>query len=197
MFRSSLTGSLLGVLLRGVGWSALAVAVSLPVVRLIHDHFGLGVPPFNGVVILSFGVVAAFLGAGIGGALLGIFAKQTRAPISLLAAFGGLIWGLATVMWLVPTYGGIVVDDIASSGASIVWRDRNDLIPRGKSAIEAFQKGQREQATRTALQPYADDVKNVAIQSAAKLPALSILGWALIGPPLLAAWECRGARRRR
>lgn len=196
MFRSSLTRSLLGVVIRGVGWSALAIALSLPVVRLIHDHFDLGVPPLNGVVILSFGVVAAFLGAGIGGAMLGLFAKQTRGPLSLLAAFGGLMWGLATVLWLVPTYGGMVVDDIASSGASIVWRDRNDLIPRGKSAVEAFQKGQREQAARTALSPYADEAKAVAIKGVAKLPALSILGWALIGPPLLAAWECRGARRR-
>ena len=193
MFRSSLLRSLLGVLLRGALWSAFAIAVSLPLVRAIHHHFGLGEPPFNGVVILSFGVFAAFLGAGLGGALVGLFAGHKRGPVSLFAAFGGLMWGLGVLMWLAPAYGALVVDEAARSGATMLRREGNDLVPRGQSAIQAFQEGQK---TKVAPEPFVDEEPNLTIPSTSKLPALSILGWALIGAPLLAAWECRGARQR-
>lgn len=183
------------VVLRGLLLSALVLLVSLPMVNFIHRHFGLGAAPFNGLFLMFFALITAFVGAAMVGALSGIYTPSHKS-FTPWVTLGGLVWGFGVLLWFVPCYAGMVADDIVRSSATYVLHNRNDIVPRAQSAIEAFQQGQTDKTKKVFMDSAAASASAIGMRTASQVPALLVLSWAILVPPLLAVWEYRLARQR-
>jgi hypothetical protein len=75
-------------------------------------------------------------------------------------------------------------------------RERGDLVGRAGEAYSGVREGRGGQVARETAGAAIDQAKNLALRGAARLPAMSLLFWTLIGPPLGAAFEASRARRR-
>jgi hypothetical protein len=176
-------------------WSAFSLALALPLIRTVHSLFNLENPPFNGLVLLGCGIIICFMGAAIIGAICGSFSVRNNGSIKWLAAFLGLSWSLATALWMLPTYAGMVIDDLARQSAVVVLNERGSIVPGTKSAVEAFQTGKLNEETRKNGVKIFSHSKEIALQGVSRLPAILMFGFALIGTPLVAFWECRRVLR--
>lgn len=172
----------------------LIVVVSLPLLWALHGAFGLGNPPLSGVLLLGGSVVAAFAGGGVIGYLLGAGGRNTGSVP--LAALCGLLWGGSVCALAVPFYGQMIVEHLMHEGTSLAWRERGRVVERAGDAAREVRAGRARQAAEKTAGEAWTTAKNMALSGAARLPALSLLVWALLGPALGAAWECRRAARR-
>lgn len=119
---------LVAALVRQSCIGALLVALSLPLLLLVHRSFGLGNPPLAGLLVLGVAVVLSFAGAGIIGALVG--AARGNA---LLAALLGLGLGGVVSATAAPFYASMVVDSLTHEALGLVWNER-DRITGGLSS---------------------------------------------------------------
>lgn len=206
--------------------SGLAViALSLPILFLVHRAFQLGNPPIDGVIVLGSSVILCFVLAAAIGTVLGN--SQTN---SLLAALLGLALGSTTCFVVAPIYAGMVVDGVTRDATGMIWSERDSIesaargitsthgaqtwnavregrlqeqlaqyrkqaeeanTPEGRAA--ASQKA-TELATQAAL---IGKTKAIALLKAgvARALAFTLLLWALLGSPIVAAVSCSKAKR--
>ena len=182
-------------LIRSAITGIVAVAVSLPLLWALHRSFGLGKPPLNGIVVLGLGVILAFVGAAAIGILTARSMPDRRAKTGWWAALFGLVWGIALVSVLVPTYAGMVADEIAKEGAMMALRSRGELLEGARDTLSQIQNGKSGDAARGIGAGGLQKAKELAISGAARLPALSLLFWAILAPPFIAFLEARAAKR--
>lgn len=193
------------VFARGLGISLLAAALSWPAARLTHDLLGLGTLPPAGVVMLGLATGMACLGAGLSGAILGLLTSTRRGPWRGLAALVGLFWGTGVALWTVPTYGSMVLETTTRHLASSTGErlaDPERLVPPAEGAKHAFEKGRERRNENFRSEPETEErdresenFTTLGVRSVARLPALLVLGWAIVFAPLLGLLECHLARK--
>jgi len=183
----------LAPLVRAAIVSLVAVLVSLPLLFWIHGHFELGKPPINGIVMLSLGVMGACMGASFLGWGLGRLMR--RRASGTLAALGGFVWGVAITFSVASFYGGMIADEATRGAAMAAVANRDRITQSALETLDQARAGHASKAAENAGYKFRDGAVDVAISGAAKLPAMSLLAWALLAPPLLSAFECRRARR--
>lgn len=171
----------------------IAVSISLPGLFWLHSHFELGAPPTNGVVILAASVAAACIGAALlGWGLAQLMGRNARGT---LAALAGLAWGVSVAFSAASFYGGLLADEISRDAAMTALASRDQIAQSARETLEQARAGHASKAAEDAGAQFTNGAAEVALRGGAKLPAMSLLVWALLAPPLLAAWECRRARR--
>ncbi len=185
--------SWLAPLVRAAIVALLAILVSLPLLFWLHSHFQLGKPPLNGIVVLSLGVMAACMGAALLG--WGLARLGGKRASGTLAALAGFVWGVALTFSLASFYGGMIAEDATRDAAVTALANRDRIAQTASETIEQARSGHASKAAVDGALKFGDGAKDVAIRGAAKLPAMGLLVWALLAPPLLSAFECRRARR--
>jgi hypothetical protein len=207
-------------------FSGLAViALSLPILFLVHRAFGLGNPPIDGVLVLGGAVIICFaLAAAIGTALGN---SQASSP---LAALLGLVLGGATCLLVAPIYAGMVVDGLTRDATGLVWQERGHIEEAARTIgsthgsqtwnvmregrlqeqLAEYQKQAQEANTPEGRAAASKKVSELASQAAligktkaialikagvARTLAFTLLLWALVGSPIVAAWSCSKAKR--
>lgn len=163
----------------------LAVAASVPLLFGLSHMLGLSRPPLGGVALLGGSVLAAFAGAGLLGALLGLGGGLSRRWLGPTAALLGLTYGIFLCSAVFPFYTDDLVDQMTERGSEI--------------ATEKVDAGHLDKV----LDHPADIVDQVTEagskllqEGAASLPALALLGWTVLGPALAAPLEARLARKK-
>ena len=189
----SMNLSWLAPLLRATLVALLAVLVSLPLLFWLHSHFELGAPPISGIVLLALGVICACAGASFLG--WGIARVMGRRASGVLAALAGFVWGVMITFSVASFYGGMVVDEATHTATMSAIANRDRIAQSALETLEQARAGHASKAAENAGYKFRDGAVDVAIRGAAKLPAMSLLAWALLAPPLLGAFECRRARR--
>lgn len=183
-------------LLTSLLWSAFSLSLAVPLIGAVHKALHLSTPPFNGVVLLGIGIIICFVGAAVIGAVCGSFSERNPASMKSVAAFLALGWSLATALWMLPTYAGLVVDDLTRQSAVIVINERGSIVPGARSAVESFKDGTINEETQKNGAKILSHSKDLAIEGVSRLPAILIFGFALIGAPLVGFWECRRVQRK-
>jgi hypothetical protein len=195
--KSSASTFLVAIIRQSI-FGVLCLALALPLLNALHNRFGLGAPPTSALVLIGAAVLICFTGGGIIGVFAGGGARAAKHSISALpiAVFGALIWSILVCSATVPFYGSMIVDHLTHEVTSTAFRERGQIIDRTRQGIEDVRGGRSgELASRTAGQAWRKS-KDLASSGAAQLPALSLLLWTLIGPPIGAAFEARRAMRR-
>lgn len=163
----------------------LAVAASLPLLFGLSHMLGLSRPPLGGVALLGGSVLAAFAGAGLLGALLGLGGSLSRRWLGLAAALLGLTWGIFLCSVVFPFYTDDLVDQMTDRGTEI--------------ATEKVDGGHLEKVLdhpSDVVDQISDLGGKLLKEGAASLPALALLGWTVLGPALAAPLEARLARKK-
>lgn len=197
-----MTGDLARRLLRPVLlWSAaglLAVLVSLPVLNGLHGLARLGPPPASGVLLLGASVVLAFALGGLIGALVASAAgrryRSAGCGPAALAALAGLALGGLICSVTLPMYTSSVVDALTREGAQAVYAQRRGALDAAKDAAGTVLRERRLPDAPDlpgAGQTAVNEALRLARNGAARLPALVLLGWILLGPALAAGVEAR------
>ena len=217
--------SLGAAVVRQTVFGVLLVLLSLPFVWILHRTFGLGSPPFSGLIVLGGAVVIAFAGAGAIGASVGASRGN-----SLVAGVLSLLLGGAISAGAAPLYASMIADALAHDAAGIVWaqRDRltggaqNALTTRAGETFDAARQGklreelsQLQSEAKNAISPQARDsalqkLKATGLELAnlsrekggevfkngvARSSAFALLIWTIIGAPLAGFFEAKRARR--
>lgn len=180
-------------LVRAAIVALVAVMVSLPLLFGLHSHFGMGAPPASGIVLLTLGVVGACAGASLLG--WGLAQLMGRRASGTIAALLGFVWGVAITFALASSYAGMITEAATHDAAKTALANRDRIAQTAGETLEQARAGHASKAAVDAGLKFGDGAKDVAIRSAAHLPAMGLLVWALLAPPLLSAWECRRARR--
>jgi len=170
-----------------------AVLVSLPGLFWLHSHFGLGAPPLNGLVTLGASVIVACIGAALLG--WGLAQLMGRRASGTLAALAGFVWGVTLCFSAASFYGGLLADEISRDATETALTNRDKIADSALETLDQARSGHASKAAEVAGTQFSDGAEEVVLRGGAKLPAMSLLVWALLCPPLLAAWECRRARR--
>lgn len=200
------------------------VVVSLPVLFLLHRTLKLGNPPVFGLIVLAVTVVVAMaiggaVGVGVGSARgnwivaallglgVGIAACTLVAPL-----YGGLILDNLTreatgaVLGLEGTpeefarerAKGVATDALTAAREGRLRQELGRLQEQAKSAVTPAAREQIQEkikeVSRQLVQNGKDKGVSLIKSGAAQLSAFALLIWALFGPPIGAAWECRKAR---
>ena len=196
------------------------VVVSLPLLFLLHRFFKLGNPPVFGLVVLALTVVIAMGMAGAIGVAVGrargnwIVAALLGLGVGIAACtlvaplYGGLILDNLTRQAAGAVIGlDVSPEEFARERATGVATDALTAAREGRLREELARL--REQAknatpqTRAQIQEKIKEVSAQLVQTgkdksvsliksgAAQLSAFALLVWALLGPPIGAAWECR------
>ena len=200
------------------------VVVSLPVLFLVHGALKLGKPPTFGLVLLALTVIVSMAIAGAIGAAVGRASGNWLVAVVLGLVLGVLACGVVAPLYgglilddLTRQAAGAVLGIEGDPQAFA----RDKALGAGKEAFDAARQG-RLRAELAKLQDQAknaasaqgrkqalDKAKAVAAELAAtgkeksvsllksgvaQLSAFTLLVWALVGPPLGAAWECRRAK---
>ena len=165
-----------------------------------------------------------FLGATLGSGARGLGVNRlgaSGAPIA--AALCGLVLGGVVCCAVAPFYAQSVVESVARNAATDVFKRRDEILARARdAATTAAQEAVRDpararaavrdaeslkqQAARLGTQARAGagstataaltTAKQLALRAAARLPAMTLLIWALFGPAIAGFWEVRRAARR-
>lgn len=172
----------ISALMRQMCFGLGAVALSLPILWAVQRRVGL-TPGSEGLWMLGASVVAAFVGGGLVGAEIGEFGRGTQFGRGKMGAWvaplAGLLFGILVSTVAASSFGQGILEDAAKDGAMRAWQGRNQLLDRDRAASAA---------TNTA--------RELAVQGAARLPALILLAWAPLGAMLAALLEYRLAVRR-
>jgi hypothetical protein len=161
----------------------LVVTLSLPPLFALSRALGVGTPPRGGLAILGGSVVLGFAGGGFVGALasgLGLPTERRAAwrRLRVAASLAGLVWGIALCGLALPLYLDGVVDDATDAGTEAAIHRIDPILDHPAGALD--------QAWAVAGE--------LAQAGAARLPALTLLGWTLLGPVLAAPLETRRTR---
>lgn len=199
-----------GVLIRQSLIGALLVLVSLPLLWILHGAFKLGSPPLSGIIVLGGAVVISLAAAGISGTAIG----ESRGNAGI-AALVGFVLGIVMVSISAPLYGSMVVDGLTHDATGMVWNEREKIIGAAREVNLREQLASLQRQAQQATDPQTRNAalaraKAIASQLAAqggtrglillksgiaRSTALSLLFWAIIGPPLAAAFEASRAKR--
>ncbi len=178
--------------LRAALVGGMVVGVSLPLVFAVHSHFELGAPPTNGLWTICLGIIGIFVGA----AWIGLAVGTSRSrPSGTLAAFGGWVWGVALALALASSYGKVVASSALRDAHALSDQNRDRMEQSRGETPEQARAGHASRDAALAGTQFSDDAREATIGGAARLPAMSLLVWALLVPPALSALECRRARR--
>ena len=161
----------------------LAVALaSLPLLLVLSRTLGLTPPPVDGLLLLGGAVVLAFAGGGLLGALLTVAVlRGFRGRIRGLAALAGLAWGIALCSIALPLYTENVFDELTDTGTEAAMTHAGDVLNRPSAAADQA----------------LDIAGHLAAEGAARLPAVVLLIWVVVGPALVAPLEARPPRASR
>ncbi|MBV9851300.1 MAG: hypothetical protein JO250_16645 [Armatimonadetes bacterium] len=152
------------------------VVASVPLLMGLCRALELEAPPVEGVALLGGSVLLGFAGGGVIGALLGGLAGSgPLGRVRLAAALAGLVWGGLLCSVALPLYTDSVMDDVTDAGTE-------QAIARVGPVLER-PSGAADQAV--------DAGEKLAMAAAARLPALALLGWTLLGPAVVAPLEVR------
>lgn len=217
--------SLGAAIVRQTVFGILLVLISLPFLWILHRTFGLGSPPFSGLLTLGGAVVLAFAGAGAIGASVGASHGN-----SLLAGVLSLLLGGAISASAAPLYAGLIADALTHDAAGMVWAERdrltggahNALTSRAGETFDAARQGRlRDQiaklqseakgATSSGARDSAlQKIKATGLELAnlgrekggqvfkngvARSSAFALLMWTILGAPLAGIFEAQRARR--
>lgn len=204
---------------------ALAVLVSLPLLWILHRSFGLGNPPLSGIVVLGLAVVASFALAGAVGVAVGQARGKGLVAALLGLLLGATVTAIAAPVYASMVAEGLAHDamgavwserDKLTGGATQELSNRaQDTLSAAREGRLREQLGQLPEEAKSATTPAARDAalekargitsqllpmgrdKGVELfkSGVARLSAFALLFWAIIGPPLAAAFESRRARR--
>ncbi len=179
-------------LLRAALLGTIAIGICFPIIFALHSHFELGEPPSNGLWALGVGVIGAFVGAVCLGLLISSW-RGGRAS-GTLAALGGFVWGVMLALWLSSFYGGLVSKTALHHAQVLSQQNRERISQSPGETIEQANAGHASRDAALAGLEFSDDARQATIQSSARLPALTLLVWVVLVPPLLSAFECRRRR---
>ncbi|RYX84750.1 hypothetical protein EON83_08950 [bacterium] len=179
-------------LLRAALLGVLAIGICFPIIFAMHSHFELGEPPLNGLWALGVGVVGAFVGAVFLGLVVGSWHGERAS--GTIAAFGGFMWGVVLALWLSSFYGGIVSKEALHHARILSRQNQTRIAQAPGETIEQSRAGHASRDAALAGLEFSDDARDATIQGSARLPALSLLIWVVLIPPLLSAFECRRTR---
>ncbi|BCM92969.1 hypothetical protein IAD21_04853 [Abditibacteriota bacterium] len=179
-------------LLRAALLALLAIGISFPIIFWLQSHLELGSPPSNGLWALGVGVVGAFVGAVLLGLVIGSW--RGGRPSGTIAALGGFVWGVALTLWLSSFYGGLVSQEAVRQSRSLAEQSHERLAQSPGETIEQSRAGHASRDAALAGLDFSNDARNATVQSSARLPALTLLIWVILIPPLLSAFECRRTR---
>ncbi len=174
----------------------LALALAMPLLNSLHAKFGLGPPPTSAIVLMGGSVLACFVGAGFIGAFCATGAKASRTASAILAWVLSLGWSLLVCSVVIPFYGSTIVDHLTEEATMTALRERGALVDRAGDAIDGVRAGRGGQVARDTAGEALSRTATLAESGLARLPALSLLFWTLIGPPLGAAFEAAAVRKR-
>lgn len=170
--------------------------LAMPLLNSLHAHFGLGPPPASALILIGGSVVTCFVGAGVIGVVCGMDVKAGRGVRAMLAAALSVGWSGLVCSVVIPFYGSTIVDHLTGEATATAFRERGALLGRAQDAYGGVREGRGGQVARETAGEAFDRAKELARSGAARLPAMSLLFWTLIGPPLGAAFEAARARRR-
>ena len=176
--------------LRAALLGALLVMVSLPLVLAAHTRFELGAPPARGLWTLAVGIIGIFVGA----AWIGVFLGTSRAS-GAVAALVGWGWGVALSFLLASFYSHLVVVPVLREAKTIAGQNHDRIENAPSETLEQARAGHASKDAALAGTDFSDGARDASLSSAAHLPALGLLVWALLVPPALSAFEYRRARR--
>jgi len=211
--------------IRGLLIGLVLILISLPILFALHGALRLGSPPISGLILLGLTValtlaiangVGAFVGethgnpmlAAVVGFIIGVCACFVAAPLyggvvveGLQRDATGLVWGERGR--LTDAARGVVQNTAFSSAGDAVsaareGRLREEVASLQQKAKDATTPQARQNATEQARKLASElSPKGIAVlkSGAAKLSAFALLLWALVAPPLGAAWECKRAKR--
>lgn len=215
--KNSVASNVLGAVLVGVA----AVVVSLPILFLVHRALGLGNPPITGLVILGGTVVICFaLGGGVG-ASIGAARGNSLIAALLGLVIGGAacfivapFYGSLVVEGLSRDATGLVLSERSrfenaaknagsdTLAAAREGRLREQLAQYKEQAAKATTPEARANAAERARELGSQlategKTKGLALlkSGAARASSFSLLLWAIVVTPLVAAFACRQARR--
>jgi hypothetical protein len=197
------------------------VALSLPLLWMFSRAVGLGTPPLSGVILLGGSAVASWAAGGFIGASLGQGARGLRAGgAPIIAALCGLVLGGVVCSAVAPFYAQTVVEGLARDAANDVFERRNEVLARARAATAkvaqeaarnparardavrdsenlkqqaARLSTQAREATENTATSALSTAKQLAFRAAARLPAMTLLIWALLGPAIAGFIEARRA----
>lgn len=213
--------SLTPAIVRGLLVGLLLVLISLPGLFALHGALGLGSPPVSGLVLLGGAVALALVIANVAGVFMGESRSNPLLAAVVGLVIGGATCAVAAPLYGGMVVDGLTHDamglawgererivagarDAVSSGASgTVGAVREG---RAREELARLQEQAKNATTAQGRQNAAQQAKAVAAQltprgiallksSAARLSAFALLLWALVAPPLGAAFECRRMRR--
>ena len=168
------------------------VGLSIPIISSLHSHFDLGTPSVGGLIYLCLGVVGVFIGAALLGAILGMLRGQRAS--GAMAAFIGFVWSFFLVAGLSTTYSRQIGQTALQKASLVADENRLRIQQNIQETEEQEQAGHASRdATLSALK-LSDEISDASIAGTAKLPAMSLLVWAILLGPALCAFECRRAR---
>ena len=170
-----MTARLLRATVRQALVGLLVAAASLPLVLALGRALGVPRPPTDGILLLGGTVALAFAGGGLLGALAAAVMRGSRRRVRLLASLAGLVWGIFLCSVALPFYTQDVLDDMTDQGTEAALAHVDTLLERPSGALDQA----------------ADIAGGLIRDGAARLPALALLGWAVIGPTLVAPLEAR------
>lgn len=212
-------------IIRGLLIGFVLVLISLPGLFALHGALGLGSPPISGLLVLGAAVALTIALANIAGVLIGesrgkpIIAALVGFGIGVVAclvaapAYGGMV-----VDGLTHDATSLVWNERGRITQAARDALQNRAVSGAQDAVSAAREGRvREELTRleeqaknattpTARENATAQAKNLASQltphgiallksGAARLSAFALLLWAIVAPPLGAAFECRRVRR--
>ncbi len=196
------------------------VVISLPLLFLLHRTFSLGNPPVFGLIVLALTVsvaiglgigkargnwiVAALLGLGVGIAACTVVAPLYGGLIldsltrQATGAVAGTVLGQDPQQFARERAKGVATDAVTAAREGRLREEIARLQAQAKNAVTPQTRAQIEQKIKDASAQLVATGKDKSISlvksGAAQLSAFSLLIWALIGPPIGAAWECRKAK---
>ncbi len=170
----------LRVIVRQTVFGLVVLVPSLLVLGAVQRVIGLGAPPASGVLLVGSSVIFACASGGVLGMTIGTAARTRRLNAGpLLALLAGLGWGCVLCGTIAPLYIEYALEATLREGVGQVVRERDMLLNR-ESRV-----------------PYAvDAVKTLALRGSGRLPVLSLLVWAVLGPSVAGGLEARRALRR-
>ena len=211
--------------LRGLLIGLVLVLISLPVLFALHGALRLGNPPISGLILLGGTVAlslalgnaaGAFVGESRGNPLvaalvgfgIGVCVCAVAAPLYGGLVVDGLQRDATDLVWgergrLTDAARDAVQNTAFSSAGDAVQAAREGRLREEAARLQEKAKNAttpeaRQNAAQKAKELAAElSPKGIAVlkSGAAKLSAFALLLWALVAPPLGAAWECKRVRR--
>lgn len=189
-------GHFTAAIVRQTIFGVLVLVLAMPLLNALHARFHLGAPPTSALILIGGSVLACFIGAGLIGVACGAGVQSGRGASAVLAWVLSLGWSLLVCSVVIPFYGSTIVDHMTQEAAATALRERGALLGRAGDAYSGVREGRAGQVARETGGEVLSRGGEMLKKGAERLPALSLLFWTLIGPPLGAAFEAARVRKR-